>query len=274
MKIVAEKINGTRAQVAKAVAARDADFIRSLAKRQADAGAHWIDVNAGTHPDQEPDDLVWLVNNVQEVTDLPLCLDSANPAALAAAIKVTHQTPMINSISGEPSRLTGVLPIAAGHGCPTIALAMSEEGIPKTVAARMETIRRVMEATRNAGLPDDKIYVDPLLMTIATDTECVNVALDTMRAVRAEFPAAHLVVGLSNASFGLPVRSLINRTLLVLAMSAGLDTAIADPLDREIRAAALAVDLLLGRDKRCMTYVRAHRAGLLETAATAAPKAV
>lgn len=271
MKIVAEKINGTRAHVAKAVAGRDADFIRSLAKRQAGAGAHWIDVNAGTLPDREPDDLVWLVNNVQEVTDVPLCLDSANPVALRAAIKVTRKTPMINSISGEPSRLTGVLPIAAEHGSPTIALAMSEQGIPKTVAARMETIRRVIEATRKAGLPDDKIYVDPLLLTIATDTESANIALETMRAVRAEFPAAHLVVGLSNVSFGLPGRSLINRTLLVLAMSAGLDTAIADPLDREIRAAALAADLVLGRDRHCMTYVRAHRVGLLDAAA---PKAV
>ncbi len=146
-----------------------------------------------------------------------------------------------------------------------------EQGIPKTVAARMETIRSVMGATRKAGLPDDKIYVDPLLLTIATDTESTNVSLETMRAVRAEFPAAHLIVGLSNASFGLPVRSLINRTLLVLAMSAGLDTAIADPLDSEIRATALAADLLLGRDRHCMTYVRAHRTGLLEAAA---PKAV
>ena len=270
MKIVAEKINGTRTQVGKAVAGRDADFIRSLASRQADAGAHWIDVNAGTHPNQEPDDLVWLVNNVQEVTDVPLCLDSANPVALGAAIKVTRKTPMINSISGEPSRLTAVLPIAAGHGCPTIALAMNEQGIPKTVTARMETIRRIIDATRNARLPDDQIYLDPLLLTVATDTESANIALETMRSVRAEFPAAHLVVGLSNASFGLPVRSLINRTLLVLAMSAGLDTAIADPLDREIRAAALAADLLLGRDRHCMTYVRAHRAGLLEATAAKA----
>ena len=268
MKIIAEKINGTRAQVAKAVAERDVDLIGTLAKRQAEAGAHWIDVNAGTHPDREPDDLVWLVNSVQEVTDLPLSLDSTNPKGLAAAIKATRRTPMINSISGEPYRLSGVLPIAAEHGCPTIALCMDEQGIPKGVEARLEAIRRVIDATRRAGVPDDKIYVDPLLMTIATDTECGNVALDTMRAVRAEFPAAHLTVGLSNVSFGLPLRSLINRTFLVLAMSAGLDTVIADPLDCEMRAAMLAADLLFGRDKHCMTYLRAHRAGLLEVKAT------
>lgn len=270
MKIIAEKINGTRAPVGKAVAERDADSIKTLAKRQAEAGAHWIDVNAGTHPDREPDDLVWLVHTVQDVTDLPLSLDSANPNALTAALKVARRTPMINSISGEPSRLTGVLPIAAEHGCPTIALCMDERGIPKSVAARLEVIRHVMEATRRAGMPDDQVYIDPLLLTIATDIEAGNVALDTMRAVRAEFPAAHLTVGLSNASFGLPARSLINRTFLVLAMSAGLDTAIANPLDREVRAAMLSADLLLGRDKHCLTYLRAHRTGLLEAGAAKA----
>jgi len=262
MKIIGEKINGTRAQIAKAVAERDADLIQTLAKRQAEAGAHWLDVNAGTRPDREPDDLVWLVKTVQAVTEQPLCLDSANPKALAAAIAVTRQTPMINSVSGEPNRLTGVLPIVAEHGAPVIALCMDDKGIPSNVETRLQVIRRVLDATRRAGVPDDKVYVDPLVMTIATDTECANVALAAMRAVRAEFPETHLTSGLSNVSFGLPARAIVNRTFLVLAMAAGLDTAIADPLDRELRAAILAADLLLGRDKHCLGYTRAYRAGL------------
>ena len=147
---------------------------------------------------------------------------------------------------------------------------MGEQGIPKSVAGRLDVIRGVMEATRRAGLPDDMVYIDPLLLTIATDIQAANVALDTMRALRAEFPEAHLTVGLSNASFGLPVRSLINRTFLVLAMAAGLDSAIADPLDREVRAAMLSADLLLGHDKHCLGYLRAHRAGLLEAGAAKA----
>src|SRR5450759_3950814 len=127
MKIIGEKINGTRKAIAQAIVERDAAVIQDLAVRQVQAGASWLDVNAGTNRTREPDDLVWLVETVQGVVDVPLSLDSANPEALRAAIPVTDKTPMINSISGEPDRLTGILPIAAEHGCPVIALAMDEK---------------------------------------------------------------------------------------------------------------------------------------------------
>jgi cobalamin-dependent methionine synthase I len=266
MQIIGEKINGTRKQVGAAIAGRDADFIRNLAKKQVEAGAHWLDVNAGTPPARELDDLVWLVRLVQEVADVPLSLDSANPKALAAAIGEVKQTPLINSITGEPDRLNGVLPIVAQHGCEVIALAMDAKGIPGDVASRLAVVRGLLEATRAAGVPDEKVYVDPLVMTIATNTECGRIALDTIRAVRAEYPRVHISTGLSNVSYGLPARSLINRTFLTLAVAAGMDTAIADPLDRELKAALLATDLLLGRDKHCLGYTRAFRAGLLEPA--------
>lgn len=266
MKIIGEKINGTRKQVGQAIAERNAEFIQNLAQKQAEAGAHWLDVNAGTHPDREPDDLIWLIQTIQAVVKVPLCLDSANPKALRRAMSEVQQTPMINSISGEPDRLSGVLPIVAEFGCEVIALAMNNKGIPNSAEARLAVVRELFVATRAAGVPDEKIYVDPLVMTIATNTACGNMALDTMRAVRAEFPLAHLSAGLSNVSFGLPARALVNRAFLVLALAAGLDTAILDPLDRELKAAALAADLLLGRDKHCLNYTRAYRAGLLETA--------
>jgi 5-methyltetrahydrofolate--homocysteine methyltransferase len=171
---------------------------------------------------------------------------------------------MINSISGEPDRLNNVLPIVAQYGCEVIALAMDDKGIPNSVDARMAVVRRLFEATRGAGVPDEKVYVDPLVMTIATNTECGAITLDTIRAVRAEFPQAHVSLGLSNVSFGLPVRSLVNRTFLTLAIAAGMDTAIIDPNDREMKAALFATDLLLGYDKHCLNYTRAYRKGLLE----------
>src|SRR5512141_3237587 len=127
MQIIGEKINGTRKRVAQAIAERDAGLIRDLACQQAEAGSTWLDVNAGTHPKQEPDDLVWLIENVQAVVDTPLCLDSANPQALAVAIKAVNKTPMINSISGESQRLEGILPLVAEHGCRVIALAMDDK---------------------------------------------------------------------------------------------------------------------------------------------------
>ena len=167
MRIIGEKINGTRQRVAQAIEERDAVLIQDLAVRQAEAGAAWLDVNAGTHPSREPDDLIWLVQTIQSAVEVPLCLDSANPQALAAAIQVVARTPMINSISGEPQRLEGILPLVAEHGCPVIALAMDDKGIPETCERRMEVVRKVMEAVRASGVPDESVYLDPLAMTLA-----------------------------------------------------------------------------------------------------------
>lgn len=265
MKIIGEKINGTRKRVAKAIADRDAGYIRDLAARQAEAGASWLDANAGTHPSQEPDDLIWLIENVQAVTDVPLCLDSANPKALNVAIEAVDRTPMINSISGEEDRLANILPIVAEHGCQVIALAMDAKSIPETSEKRMEIIRGLMGATRDAGVPDDHVYIDTLAMTIATNTNSGLTALETMRCVTEEYPEAHLTIGLSNISFGLPSRSYVNRTFLTLAMGAGLDSAILDPLDQEIQATILAADLVLDRDKHCLNYLRASRTGIFDS---------
>jgi cobalamin-dependent methionine synthase I len=261
---VGEKINGTRKQVARAIAARDVGFIQDLARRQAEAGVDWLDVNAGTSPAREPDDLVWLVETVQGVTDVPLCLDSANPPALVAAIEQVKHTPMVNSISGEKKRLEGVLPLVSRYNCAVIALAMDDNGIPKTAEDRIAIIRRLIGETHRAGVSDEQVYVDPLVMALATNVKSGQIALDTMRAVRAEFPKVHIISGLSNVSFGLPARTLINQAFLTLALEAGLDSAILDPLDRGLRSALLAAELVLGRDRFCLNYNRAYRAGQLE----------
>jgi 5-methyltetrahydrofolate corrinoid/iron sulfur protein methyltransferase len=264
LEIIGEKINGTRKRVARAIAERDAGFVRDLARRQAEAGSSWLDLNAGTHPRQEPDDLVWLIENVQAVVDTPLCLDSANPQALAVAIEAVDKTPMINSISGEPERLEGILPLAAEHSCRVIALAMDATKIPETNEARVAVVHKVMEATRAAGVPDERVYVDPLAMTIGTCIQSGPVFFDTLRAVHAAYPEVHFTAGLSNISFGLPARSFINRAFLTLALGAGLDSAILDPLDRDLRATLLAAELVLGRDNHCLNYTRAYRAGLFD----------
>jgi 5-methyltetrahydrofolate--homocysteine methyltransferase len=262
MKIIGEKINGTRKRVAQAIAERDAALIQDLAIKQSQAGAAWLDVNAGTHPDREPDDLVWLIETVQSVSETPLCIDTASPQALGAAVRAVNTTPMINSISGEPDRLENFLPVVAANNSPVIALALDEKQIPETAEARMGVVRRIFSATRDCGVPDEHVYVDPLAMTIATTTNSAVVALETMRAVKAEFPQAHLTMGLSNISFGLPARSYINRAFLTLALDAGLDSAIIDPTDRAMIAAMIAAELVLGRDRHCLNYTRAYRAGV------------
>ena len=264
MKIIGEKINGTRKKVAQAIAERDAGFIKNLAQRQAEAGSTWLDVNAGTHPEREPEDLVWLIESIQSVVDAPLALDSANPKALAVAIGKVNHTPMINSISGEPERLEKILPIVAEHGCEVIALAMDDKKIPETYEKRLEVIDVIMAATRDAGVADDKVYIDPLAMTIATANQSAVIACETIRTAKAKYPGVHFTMGLSNISFGLPARSQINSSFLTLAMQAGLDSAILDPLDKELGAAIVTTELLLGKDRHCMNYLRASRAGLFE----------
>jgi 5-methyltetrahydrofolate--homocysteine methyltransferase len=264
MKIIGEKINGTRKRVAKAIAERDADFIKDLALKQTEAGSTWLDVNAGTHPDQEPDDLIWLIENIQSVVDTPLSLDSANPKALNVAIQAVNKTPLINSISGEPDRLEGILPIVAEHGCQVITLAMDANKIPETSAERLDVIRTVITETRSQGVPYEHLYIDPLAMTIATNTQSAATAIETVRLVKQEFPEVHFTIGLSNISFGLPNRGYVNRNFLTLLMQAGLDCAILDPLDREIQKAILATELLLGQDQHCLNYIRASRKGLFD----------
>lgn len=264
MEIIGEKINGTRKRVAQAIGERDTTFIQDLARRQSEAGSAWLDVNAGTHPKQEPDDLIWLVETVQAVVNTPLCLDSANPKALEAAIKAVSQTPMINSISGEPQRLEEILPLVAAHGCRVIALAMDAKKIPETAEARVAVIEQVLAATQAADIPDERVYIDPLAMTISTNVQSAMIFFDTVRAVHQAHPAVHFTAGLSNISFGLPARSYINRAFLTLALAAGLDSAILDPLDRELKAAMLAAQLVLGRDRHCLNYTRAYRAGVFD----------
>ena len=275
MLIIAEKINGTRKLVNKAILGRNAEHIRMLARTQVEAGADVIDVNAGTSPNREPEDMAWLVKLVQESVDKPLCLDSPNPEALAAGIEVCAQPPMINSISAEPYRLTHVLPLVAKNGLKTVALALESNIIAPTCEGRMKVIRRLFEGTRKAGIPDERIYVDALVMTIATDNKACSTTLETMRATLAEYPSAHVTGGLSNVSFGLPARSLINRAFLTLAMSAGMDSAIIDPTDRGLMESLYAADAVLGRDRCCMRYSRAYRAGRIgqQPAPKPAPKA-
>ncbi len=284
MLIIGEKINGTRKLVHKAVLERDAEHIRRLAVSQVEAGADALDINAGTPSNREPEDMAWLVKTVQEVVDKLLCLDSPNPEALAVGLEAATQLPIINSISGEEDRLRTVLPIVAKHGCRVLALAMDGHIISPTCEGRMTIVRRLFAETRKAGVPDKNVYVDPLVMAVATDNNAARTTLATMRAVLAEFPEAHLNAGLSNVSFGLPARTLVNRAFLTLALEAGLDAAIVDPTDRGLMETLYASNVVLGRDPYCAQYSRAYRAGKIgprleerkpaETKSAGAPAAV
>jgi 5-methyltetrahydrofolate--homocysteine methyltransferase len=266
MIIVGEKINSSRKSIAQALEKRDDEFIRSVAREQAQAGAHYIDVNAGTYVDEEVDYLCWLVEVVQGTVDLPLCLDSPNPHALIEAIKRHKGEPMINSISLEKDRFPALLSVVTAQPCKVVALCMAQTSMPRTVEERVSVGAELIGKLTDEGIPVEKIYVDPLVQPVAVDTAMGLAALGAVHRIMSDFPGVNTICGLSNISFGLPKRHLINRSFLALAMAYGLSAAILDPTDPKITATLLAVDMLLGRDEYCQSFIEAYQEGRIAEA--------
>jgi 5-methyltetrahydrofolate--homocysteine methyltransferase len=260
--IVAERINASRKAIRAALESLDAAAIQQEARAQDAAGAQYIDVNGGTFPGREAELLAWLVDTVQAVTDKPLCLDSPDPAALAAALpKVRARPPMINSINLERERYDRILPLALEYRAKVIALCQGE-GVPATSAAqKVELAATLVERLVAAGIPLDDIYVDPLVFPLGTDSQSAQATLEAIGQIMQRFPGVHTICGLTNVSHGLPARKLVNRTFLVAAMGRGMDAAIVDPTDRDLVAALYAARAVFGRDDYCMELIEAFREG-------------
>jgi len=263
MIIVGENINTSRKSIAEAVEKRDADFIVGTAQAQAEAGAHYIDVNAGTFLKEEGECLCWLVETIQQAVDLPLCLDSPDPGALTGAMKRHKGVPMINSISLEEERFRSLLPVVASQPCHVVALCMAQRSMPVTVGERVKAGAELIHKLTNEGIPLERIYVDPLVQPVSVDTRMGTAALGAIQGIMKEFPGVNTICGLSNVSFGLPRRRLINRHFLALCMASGLSAAILDPTDRELMATLLTVDMLLGRDEYCGDFIEAYQSDRL-----------
>lgn len=261
MIIVAEKINTSRRSIAEAVEKRDAGFIVKVARDQADAGANYIDVNAGTFLDREVDCLCWLVETVQSEVDLPLCLDSPNPRALAEAIKLHKGEPMLNSISLEEDRFEALLPVVTSHPCHVVALCMAQTSMPTTVEERVHVASELINRLTGEGIPLEKIYVDPLVQPVSVDVRMGIATLEAISNIMKGFPGVNTICGLSNVSFGLPQRRLINRNFLALCMAYGLSAAILDPTDNPLMATLFSVEMLLGRDEYCENFIEAYENG-------------
>lgn len=266
MIIIGELINGTRKRIKEAIANKDAGYIGNLARKQDKAGAAFIDCNPGTVGEAEATDLAWLVETVQAVTDKPITFDTPNADALRAGIAAYtgKAMGMINSITLESARIEAMLPLVREANINVVALALDDGGMPCLAGQRERTATRLIEKLVDAGLSLNKIYLDPVISPVSTQQEAAQHILQAVAAIRARFPEVHITAGLSNISFGLPSRRLLNRVFLSLAIQAGLDSAIMDPLDEPIMATALAAELLAGKDEWCMNYITASRAGTLE----------
>ncbi len=258
--IVGELINSTRKSVGRAIADRDEEHIRGLARRQQEAGADVIDLNAGESVDRELEDLLWLIGVVEDELgpEVRLGIDTSDPAVMERAIVACSGAPLMNSISNEPAKRS-LIDVAAECGCEVIGLAMGEAGMPMTADDRVKETAALIAKCEEAGIPRERLYVDLICMSIASSAVQGREVLGAIRRVVEELSVKPLVA-VSNISFGLPDRRLLNRTYLPMLVSAGLAGAILDPTDVGIAEAICAARALLGRDEYCMDYIKHYRA--------------
>lgn len=263
MVIIGEKINSSIPSARAAIENRDADALLTLARAQKEAGAAFIDINAGMFAEKEPEYLAFLARALREEPDMRFSIDTPSPAAAKAALKELGAGGghLINSVTPEKSRLEGMLPLAAEYGCGVVALCMPEAGSPEDMDSRLAAAQTLVDAAAGAGIRAEDIYIDPMLRPLGADEQAGTEALETIRRLRGLFPDCHISVGLSNLSFGMPKRRLINRAFAAAAVFAGLDAAIADPLDRELMGIVAAADALSGRDEFGMEYIGLCRNG-------------
>jgi len=264
MIVVGELINASRKAVAGFIEEKNEAEIQKLAREQFEAGATYIDVNAGIFVGKEPDYLKWLVQTVQQVTDKPCAIDSPDPLAIEAALAVHKGTPLINSISLEKERYDKLMPIIAGTDMKVIALCMSDAGMPQTVDDRMKIADELVGGLVKNNVKIENIFVDPLVQPLSVDKSFGVEFINTIEQIVTAYPGIHTACGLSNISYGLPARKFMNQTFMTMAIAKGLDGAIMNPLDGRMMATIIAAEALAGRDNFCMNYLKAFRAGMFE----------
>ncbi len=264
MLVIGERINATRRTIRDAVESRNIDAIVHEAKIQMEMGADYLDVNCGTvSATEEPEVMQWLVQGLEAAGPFPLCIDSANPDALSAGLAACQGRTIINSTSGETERFEKVLPLIAEYDADVVALCMDDQGIPPDSAAAERVGRNLVWRLLDAGIAADRIYLDPLVRSVATSPEAVPGTLELMQSLAKTFGGLHFISGLSNVSFGLPERRHLNRAYVVMSIFGGLDAVIIDPLDEALGALMFAAEALMNRDRFCMKYIGAYNQGKL-----------
>ncbi len=261
MIIIGEKINGSIPSVAKAIAARDEKRIRRLAAQQEEAGADYLDVCASVPEAIEEETLKWMLELVQDESDLPICLDSPSPDTILKTMKYVKKPGMINSVSMEGDKVGKIFPAIAGTPWKCVALCSDEKGIPPTAEKRLVVFDRLMEEADKLGIKHGNLFIDPLVEMLCTSEDGIAVVSDTIRGLRERDDKVHIVGAISNISFNLPLRALLNQTFVTLAIAAGMDAGILDPLNREMMGAILAAEACMGLDDYCMEYITAYREG-------------
>jgi len=257
--IIGERINPTgRKKLLSELKEGKLAIVKNDAVAQVEAGAKIIDVNAGVPGADEEALLKDMIYAVMDVTDMPLCIDTADNKALETALSIYEGKALINSINGEEERLAAVLPLAKEYDAAVIALCMDDDGIPPTAEARFKVAAKMIERAGKLGISPDRLVIDPLALTMGSDYNAGRIAIDTIKMVVEEF-GVNITMGASNISFGMPDRPAINATFLAMAILAGLTCPITNPLEEEIILAVQAADLVMGRDEFGMNWIKSYR---------------
>jgi 5-methyltetrahydrofolate--homocysteine methyltransferase len=255
--LIGERINPTgKKKLAEALKAGDLEIVRKEALAQTQAGADIIDVNVGVFGIDEAALLPKAVQAVMETVDTPLCIDSSNPDALEAALKIYKGKPLVNSVTGEEHSLKRILPLIKKHGAAVIGLVQDDEGIPKDAEGRVRIAHKIVEKVEAAGIPREDLVIDCLAFAVGAEPDSGVAVIEAIRRIKAGL-GVNMTMGASNVSFGLPDRELINNAFVVMATAAGATCLIVDVA--KVRSIILAADLVLGRDKRARRYIEAYR---------------
>jgi 5-methyltetrahydrofolate--homocysteine methyltransferase len=256
--IIGERINPTgKEKLAQALSVGDLSLVQELALSQVEAGAAVLDVNVGAAGVDEVALLPRAVEAVFEAVDVPVCVDTPDPEALAAALAVCPGKPLVNSVNGEEEKLAAVLPLVAERGAAVIGLLMDDDGIPPTPEQRLAVALKIRARAAELGIPAENVIFDPLILAVGAEPQAGRVGLETIRLLRAELDA-NITAGASNVSFGMPERGLLNRTFMAMAIACGVNCPISHPA--HLCDTILAADVLLGRDEYGMCYIKACRA--------------
>ncbi|MDD2657919.1 MAG: dihydropteroate synthase [Candidatus Pacebacteria bacterium] len=260
MFIIGELINGMYAEIGKAIKERNKSAIQKCALEQIKAGADALDINCGPASKKPIEDMPWLVEIVQEVTDKPLALDSSKPQVIEAGLKAAKNKLIINSTTADPEKIDILVPLAKQYNTKLIGLTISAKGIPQNKDQRLELAATIVAACSEHGFPIENLYLDPIVLPVNVAQAQMKDILDSINEFKIiSEPSPKSIVGLSNVSQGTSVRSLINRTFLVMAAASGLDAAILDPLDKELVDALISAELILNKQIYCDSYLEAYR---------------
>ncbi|AFM40235.1 Pterin binding enzyme [Desulfosporosinus acidiphilus SJ4] len=264
MLIIGEKLNSSIPSVRQFINNKDTAAVQDLALRQSAAGADYLDLN--TAQGDEAPNMEWLVRTVQEVTDVPLCLDSTSAAAIKRGLAAVHgdkSRVLINSISMERNRIEEVLPLVLEYNCSVIGLTLDDNGIPKTAEDRIAISNQLIETLTKYQYDLEQLYLDPLVLPLAVNHLNATMFFKCLTEIKQSFQVK-TVSGLSNISYNSPKRKIMNRHFLTLCMAFEMDAAILDPLDGKIMTSVITNDFLLGKDRFGKNYLKAYRSEVLE----------